>query len=134
MDIVVPDLDWALDSTWEIPTWNMSSLVALRPGEIHSALPIARASPIITKMPGSNPPPANTGGGIRESLEGKDPGDKSDREQDAEGDADMKQDNSSNDDEPGPHRKRRRSRKGLDKKFECPTPGCGKSYSRAEHL
>ena len=31
-------------------------------------------------------------------------------------------------------RKRRRSRKGLDKKFECPQEGCGKSYSRAEHL
>jgi hypothetical protein len=31
-------------------------------------------------------------------------------------------------------RKRRRSRKGLDKKYECPQPGCGKSYSRAEHL
>ncbi|RDW92131.1 C2h2 finger-containing protein [Coleophoma crateriformis] len=36
--------------------------------------------------------------------------------------------------ESGPTRKRRRSRKGLDKKFECPTEGCGKSYSRAEHL
>jgi hypothetical protein len=35
--------------------------------------------------------------------------------------------------EGGP-RKRRRSRKGLDKKFECPESGCGKSYSRAEHL
>lgn len=34
----------------------------------------------------------------------------------------------------GPSRKRRRSRKGLDKKFECPQDGCGKSYSRAEHL
>ncbi|KAL2159789.1 hypothetical protein VTH06DRAFT_1922 [Thermothelomyces fergusii] len=34
----------------------------------------------------------------------------------------------------GPARKRRRSRKGLDKKFECPEQGCGKSYSRAEHL
>ena len=31
-------------------------------------------------------------------------------------------------------RKRRRSRKGLDKKYDCPHPGCGKSYSRAEHL
>lgn len=31
-------------------------------------------------------------------------------------------------------RKRRRSRKGLDKKFGCPHEGCGKSYSRAEHL
>ena len=34
----------------------------------------------------------------------------------------------------GPLRKRRRSRKGLDKKFLCPQDGCGKSYSRAEHL
>ncbi|KAI5820674.1 fungal-specific transcription factor domain-containing protein [Pyronema omphalodes] len=34
----------------------------------------------------------------------------------------------------GTTRKRRRSRKGLDKKFECDHPGCGKSYSRAEHL
>ncbi|KAG9258858.1 fungal-specific transcription factor domain-containing protein [Emericellopsis atlantica] len=34
----------------------------------------------------------------------------------------------------GPARKRRRSRKGLSKRFECPTEGCGKSYSRAEHL
>lgn len=34
----------------------------------------------------------------------------------------------------GPARKRRRSRKGLDKRFECSEEGCGKSYSRAEHL
>ncbi len=34
----------------------------------------------------------------------------------------------------GTPRKRRRSRKGLDKKFECPHKDCGKSYSRAEHL
>ena len=34
----------------------------------------------------------------------------------------------------GSSKKRRRSRKGLDKKFECPHVGCGKSYSRAEHL
>ncbi|KAJ4291850.1 hypothetical protein N0V90_009746 [Kalmusia sp. IMI 367209] len=34
----------------------------------------------------------------------------------------------------GSSRKRRRSRKGLDKKFICPHSGCGKSYSRAEHL
>lgn len=40
----------------------------------------------------------------------------------------------SSDGEDGPARKRRRSRKGLDKKFECPHDGCGKSYSRAEHL
>ncbi|KAF4470764.1 hypothetical protein FALBO_2336 [Fusarium albosuccineum] len=41
---------------------------------------------------------------------------------------------SSNSDGPGPARKRRRSRKGLDKRFECTAEGCGKSYSRAEHL
>ncbi|KAH8681248.1 c2h2 finger domain-containing protein [Xylariales sp. PMI_506] len=58
---------------------------------------------------------------------------KSDHEQDAEGDYDTKNDNSSNEDG-GPARKRRRSRKGLDKKFDCPHEGCGKSYSRAEHL
>ncbi|KAL7922231.1 fungal-specific transcription factor domain-containing protein [Trichoderma austrokoningii] len=34
----------------------------------------------------------------------------------------------------GPTRKRRRSRKGLEKRFECSAEGCGKSYSRAEHL
>ncbi|MCJ1478237.1 hypothetical protein MMC13_006914 [Lambiella insularis] len=34
----------------------------------------------------------------------------------------------------GQHRKRKRSRKGLDKKYHCPQGGCGKSYSRAEHL
>ncbi|EWC46203.1 hypothetical protein DRE_04581 [Drechslerella stenobrocha 248] len=31
-------------------------------------------------------------------------------------------------------RKRRRSRKGMDKKYDCKHPDCGKSYSRAEHL
>lgn len=34
----------------------------------------------------------------------------------------------------GGQRKRKRSRKALDKKFQCPQEGCGKSYSRAEHL
>ncbi|KAI9692891.1 MAG: hypothetical protein M1822_004885 [Bathelium mastoideum] len=34
----------------------------------------------------------------------------------------------------GSSRKRRRSRKGLDKKFVCPHETCNKSYSRAEHL
>ena len=32
------------------------------------------------------------------------------------------------------HRKRKRSRKGLEKTFFCPQEDCGKSYSRAEHL
>lgn len=34
----------------------------------------------------------------------------------------------------GKPRKRKRSRKGLEKNFPCPHQGCGKSYSRAEHL
>ncbi|KAL8786071.1 MAG: hypothetical protein Q9213_002995 [Squamulea squamosa] len=34
----------------------------------------------------------------------------------------------------GKPRKRKRSRKGLDKNFPCKHDGCGKSYSRAEHL
>ena len=34
----------------------------------------------------------------------------------------------------GGHRKRKRSRKGLDKKYHCSHEGCQKSYSRAEHL
>lgn len=35
---------------------------------------------------------------------------------------------------PGKPRKRKRSRKGLEKNFPCSFQGCGKSYSRAEHL
>ena len=34
----------------------------------------------------------------------------------------------------GKQRKRKRSRKALEKNYPCPHQGCGKSYSRAEHL
>lgn len=34
----------------------------------------------------------------------------------------------------GPPRKRRRSRKGLEKQYECDAPGCGKRFTRSEHL
>ena len=34
----------------------------------------------------------------------------------------------------GKPRKRKRSRKGLDKNVPCKHDGCGKKYSRAEHL
>lgn len=34
----------------------------------------------------------------------------------------------------GKPRKRKRSRKGSDKSFPCLQHGCGKNYSRAEHL
>lgn len=53
-------------------------------------------------------------------------------EGEGEGEGDAVDGHSSGND--GPSRKRRRSRKGLDKKFECTKEGCGKSYSRAEHL
>ncbi|KAK8051225.1 zinc finger protein klf1 [Apiospora rasikravindrae] len=53
-----------------------------------------------------------------------------DNDQDADGDADTKHDNSSTDG--GPSRKRRRSRKGLDKKFECPHDGSNATYSANE--
>jgi uncharacterized Zn-finger protein len=64
------------------------------------------------------------------------------RRQDRESPEDERVDDESGDDvdEPtsklgnGQHRKRKRSRKGLDKKYHCPHEGCGKSYSRAEHL
>lgn len=37
-------------------------------------------------------------------------------------------------DEGGPLKKRRRSRKDSDRKYECKEPECGRVYSRAEHL
>jgi len=58
----------------------------------------------------------------------RDSGEARGRRRDREDDADDA------DDGHGSSRKRRRSRKGLDKKFECPHEGCAKSYSRAEHL
>lgn len=59
------------------------------------------------------------------------------RSRDEDGDEDERMVDGTSLDEPdgaGRSRKRRRSRKGLDKKFECRHEGCGKSYSRAEHL
>ena len=54
----------------------------------------------------------------------------SDHEGDQNGDAN----DAEGADETGSSRKRRRSRKGLDKKFVCSQEGCTKTYSRAEHL
>lgn len=33
-----------------------------------------------------------------------------------------------------PSKKKKKPSKNSDKKYECPQDGCGKSYSRAEHL
>lgn len=48
---------------------------------------------------------------------------------DADGDQGMED---ATDDKPS--KKKRRFIKDLDKKFDCPHTGCGKKYSRAEHL
>ncbi|KAL8927419.1 MAG: hypothetical protein Q9172_001350 [Xanthocarpia lactea] len=59
------------------------------------------------------------------------------RRQDRESSSTAKAEDESGDDKdglPGKPRKRKRSRKGLDKNFPCKHDGCGKSYSRAEHL
>jgi hypothetical protein len=53
-----------------------------------------------------------------------------DREEDVEADADHEVDDLA-DSKP---KKKRRVVKLSDKKYECPQPDCGKSYSRAEHL
>ncbi|KAI1054719.1 hypothetical protein LB506_006725 [Fusarium annulatum] len=73
-----------------------------------------------------------TGRGRRRSRSPADDG--ADQVIKSEGNQDGPNGASSNSDGPGPARKRRRSRKGLDKRFECSAEGCGKSYSRAEHL
>ncbi|KAI1881369.1 hypothetical protein JX265_000195 [Neoarthrinium moseri] len=112
----------------------MSSLVAVQPGEIKPALPVARASPMMAQKQGVTPQSDGPERGRpRHHVDDDESKDKSDNEQDADGELEAKNEHSSNDDG-GPTRKRRRSRKGLDKKFECPHEGCGKSYSRAEHL
>ncbi|KAL1840143.1 hypothetical protein VTJ49DRAFT_759 [Mycothermus thermophilus] len=81
--------------------------------------------------PGSVEPEPKRDPGQRETSDDKDiEGLDLDDADDGDGGGDGA--HSSNSD--GPARKRRRSRKGLDKKFECPEKGCGKSYSRAEHL
>ncbi|KAL8798311.1 MAG: hypothetical protein Q9182_006772 [Xanthomendoza sp. 2 TL-2023] len=62
------------------------------------------------------------------------------RRQDRESSSTAKAEDESDDDKDrldalsGKPRKRKRSRKGLDKNFPCKHDGCGKSYSRAEHL
>ncbi|KAL8659612.1 MAG: hypothetical protein Q9226_000317 [Calogaya cf. arnoldii] len=59
------------------------------------------------------------------------------RRPDRESSSTAKAEDESGDDKDGTSgkpRKRKRSRKGLDKNFPCKHEGCGKKYSRAEHL
>lgn len=117
----------------------MTSVLAVQPGNVKPLLPSAQSRYNMTQAQGPTPPlikqEDDSGRGRRRSRsQEKDMKDASnENDQDAEGDVDLKNGDLSNSDG-GPARKRRRSRKGLDKKFECPHEGCGKSYSRAEHL
>ncbi|KAI2623505.1 fungal-specific transcription factor domain-containing protein [Hypomontagnella submonticulosa] len=113
----------------------MTSVLPAPLRDIKPPVPFVRSSPIMTKVQEPTPPQIlqqedDPQRGRRRSRSPDKDIDGNDSDQ--AGDGDTKNGNSSNSD--GPVRKRRRSRKGLDKKFECPTEGCGKSYSRAEHL
>ena len=75
------------------------------------------------------------------SLSDHDQDDLRGRKQDRDRSSTAKAEDDSEDDKDGETgatngrpRKRKRSRKGLEKNFACPQEGCGKSYSRAEHL
>lgn len=110
----------------------MASVLSVRANDIKPPMPASR-----TMSPAQEPtPPHNIKqedeverGRRRSRSDEKSHVNAHDHDHDDQGE-DAKSSNS----EEGPARKRRRSRKGLDKKFECPSEGCGKSYSRAEHL
>ncbi len=53
---------------------------------------------------------------------------------DADADADADAEHEVDDPSDSKPKKKRRIIKTPDKKFNCPNPECGKSYSRAEHL
>ncbi|KAI1177452.1 fungal-specific transcription factor domain-containing protein [Nemania sp. FL0916] len=114
----------------------MTSVLVVQPRDIQSSLSAAQTYPIMTQTRRPTPPPRIKAEDDAERLH-RPPSqagdyDMDEMDSDNDGEGDNKNGNSSNSE--GPVKKRRRSRKGLDKKFECPTEGCGKSYSRAEHL
>ncbi|KAI0523686.1 fungal-specific transcription factor domain-containing protein [Xylaria bambusicola] len=109
----------------------MTSVLVVQPRDIKASLSVTQPFSIMTQTRRPTPPLQAKAEEDPECL----PNQAEDYEiddVDSDGDGDIKNENSSNSE--GPVKKRRRSRKGLDKKFECPTEGCGKSYSRAEHL
>ncbi|KAJ8129397.1 hypothetical protein O1611_g4236 [Lasiodiplodia mahajangana] len=114
----------------------MTSVLLVQPRDIKSSLSASQPYPIMTQTRRPTPPSQVRAEDDAERLR-RPPSqagdyDMDDLDSDNDGEGDNKNGNSSNSE--GPVKKRRRSRKGLDKKFECPTEGCGKSYSRAEHL
>ncbi|GAP87265.2 putative C2H2 finger domain-containing protein [Rosellinia necatrix] len=114
----------------------MTSVLVVQPRDIKSSLPATQSLSIMTQTRRPTPPPQVKAEEDSEQLRRPSSQvgdyDMDDMDSDNEGEGENRNENSSNSD--GPVKKRRRSRKGLDKKFECPTEGCGKSYSRAEHL
>lgn len=116
----------------------MTQVLIAQPSDIKTLLPSGLSSkPDMTQLQEPTPPhnikqEDDSERGRRRSRSDDKDVDGLDIDDGEDGDLDGNHANSSNSD--GPARKRRRSRKGLDKKFECPEKGCGKSYSRAEHL
>lgn len=116
----------------------MTSILPAPATNLQPDLPVSPASST-TMAPAQESRPSPSGEinqdavphGTRRNRSGAEKDDDNDDNVQA-GDGDPNPANSSNSD--GPVRKRRGSRKGLDKKFECPWEGCGKKYSRAEHL
>jgi hypothetical protein len=114
----------------------MASVLTSQPGEINPPGPASRSAqampPLAEVLSSDNvkQEPEHERGRPRSGSDDKDV-DGLDLDDGDDGDGGDGAHSSNSD---GPARKRRRSRKGLDKKFECPEKGCGKSYSRAEHL
>ncbi|KAI1434535.1 fungal-specific transcription factor domain-containing protein [Xylaria sp. CBS 124048] len=124
--------------------WTMTPILVVQPRDIQSSIPAPQSPSTMTQMRGPTLPSRATDESSerpRRASSQAEAGDydmddiDSDNEGEGEGEGEgdiIKNEDSSNSE--SPVKKRRRSRKGLDKKFECPTEGCGKSYSRAEHL
>ena len=114
----------------------MASILATQPSDLKPSLPLSPASSG-TMGTAQNPSPVDAmephERGRRRSRSPENNGAAQDGKGDDANDAHNGA-SSNSDGGTGPARKRRRSRKGLDKRFECSAEGCGKSYSRAEHL
>jgi hypothetical protein len=115
----------------------MASVLTSHPTDITSSMPASRSKHTMPSLQEPTPPhnsikqeDEHERGRPRSRSDDKDVDDLDIDDADDDGAGD----NAHSSNSEGPARKRRRSRKGLDKKFECPEKGCGKSYSRAEHL
>lgn len=115
----------------------MSSAAPPRLGDDRAAFPVSPASSIATghALDGYNHSAAQfTGHTTTVHHQQIPPTDDAATERQDDFDSPGREQNDASSGSDEPTKKRRRSRKGLGKRFECPTEGCGKSYSRAEHL